>query len=70
MINLEGSPETQSLSIGIPVNDKIGVGLSIVNDIVQVYGGTLEIGVSKLGGAKIIVKLPGNPEQGQQVTES
>ncbi len=47
-----------------------GIGLSIVNDIVQVYGGTLEIGVSKLGGAKIIVKLPGNPEQGQQVTES
>ena len=35
-----------------------GIGLSIVNDIIQVYGGTLEIGVSKLGGAKITVQLP------------
>ena len=39
-INLEGSPETQSLSIGIPVNDKIGVGLSIVNDNVFVLNET------------------------------
>jgi two-component system sensor histidine kinase PhoQ len=37
-----------------------GIGLSIVNDIVHVYGGTLDIGTSKLGGAKIIVKLPGS----------
>ncbi len=37
-----------------------GIGLSIVNDIVQVYRGTLEIGTSKLGGAKIIVRLPGS----------
>ena len=36
-----------------------GIGLSIVNDIVQVYGGTLEIGSSKLGGARITVILPG-----------
>jgi type IX secretion system PorP/SprF family membrane protein len=35
-INLEGSPETQSMSLGIPVTDKIGVGLSIVNDKVFV----------------------------------
>ena len=39
-VNLEGSPETQSLSIGIPVNDKIGVGLSIVNDKVFVLNET------------------------------
>ena len=39
-INLDGSPETQSLSIGIPVNDKIGVGLSIVNDKVFVLNET------------------------------
>lgn len=37
-----------------------GIGLSIVNDIVQVYGGVLEIGASKLGGAKITVILPGH----------
>lgn len=39
-INLEGSPETQSMSIGIPINDKIGVGLSIVNDNVFVLNET------------------------------
>jgi len=39
-VNLEGSPETQSFSIGIPVNDKIGVGLSIVNDKVFVLNET------------------------------
>lgn len=39
-INLEGGPETQSLSIGIPVNDKIGVGLSIINDNVFVLNET------------------------------
>lgn len=31
-VNLEGSPETQSLSVGVPMNDKVGWGLSIVND--------------------------------------
>ena len=35
-VNLEGSPETQSLSVGIPMNDKVGWGLSIVNDEVFV----------------------------------
>ncbi len=39
-INIKGGPETQSLSIGIPVNDKIGVGLSIVNDNVFVLNET------------------------------
>lgn len=46
-----------------------GIGLSIVNDIVQVYGGTLEIGTSQLGGAKIIVKLPGSPEDALDTTD-
>jgi two-component system sensor histidine kinase PhoQ len=35
-----------------------GIGLSIVADIAQVYGGTLEIGVSELGGAAVNVCLP------------
>lgn len=35
-VNLDGSPETQSLSLGIPMNDKVGWGLSIVNDKVFV----------------------------------
>jgi two-component system sensor histidine kinase PhoQ len=37
-----------------------GIGLSIVNDVVHVYGGILDIGTSELGGAKITVKLPGH----------
>lgn len=35
-----------------------GIGLSIVNDIAQVYGGSLEIGTSALGGASVTVWLP------------
>ncbi|MDT8384248.1 MAG: ATP-binding protein [Gammaproteobacteria bacterium] len=35
-----------------------GIGLSIVNDIAQVYGGSLEIGTSALGGACVTVWLP------------
>jgi len=36
-----------------------GIGLSIVNDIVRVYGGVMEIDRSDLGGAKVSVWLPG-----------
>ena len=39
-VNLKGSPETQSLSVGIPMNDKVGWGLSIVNDNVFVLNET------------------------------
>jgi two-component system sensor histidine kinase PhoQ len=35
-----------------------GIGLSIVRDIVQVYGGTLEITSSDLGGAAVNIWLP------------
>ena len=35
-----------------------GIGLSIVADIAQVYGGNLEIGISELGGAAVNVWLP------------
>lgn len=35
-VNLDGSPTTQSLSFGKPINDKMGLGLSIVNDKVFV----------------------------------
>lgn len=35
-VNLDKSPETQTLSFGKPLNDKIGLGLSIVNDKVDV----------------------------------
>lgn len=35
-VNLEDSPETQSMSLGIPLNGKVGIGLSIVSDQVFV----------------------------------
>lgn len=39
-----------------------GIGLSIVRDIVQLYGGTLEIGESEMGGAAMHVWLPAGPK--------
>lgn len=35
-----------------------GIGLSIVKDIVQVYGGEVEIAVATLGGAAVKLRLP------------
>lgn len=35
-----------------------GIGLAVVQDIVRIYEGTLEIGSSPLGGARMIVYLP------------
>lgn len=47
-----------------------GIGLSIVNDIVRVYGGIMEIDRSQLGGAKVSVWLPGfQPQKMQRVTD-
>ena len=42
-----------------------GIGLSIVRDIVQVYGGTLEITRSQLGGAAINIWLPMHSAENQ-----
>jgi two-component system sensor histidine kinase PhoQ len=36
-----------------------GIGLSVAREIAAAYGGTLEIGESRLGGARICVRLPG-----------
>jgi two-component system sensor histidine kinase PhoQ len=35
-----------------------GLGLAIVTELVHAYGGTLEIGHSELGGARIFVRIP------------
>jgi two-component system sensor histidine kinase PhoQ len=35
-----------------------GIGLAVVKEIAESYGGTLEIGQSELGGAEIIVTIP------------
>jgi two-component system sensor histidine kinase PhoQ len=36
-----------------------GLGLSMVHDTVELYGGTLRIDSSPLGGARFVLKLPG-----------
>lgn len=36
-----------------------GLGLSIVSDLVEEYGGSLELGRSELGGLRVVVTLPG-----------
>jgi two-component system sensor histidine kinase PhoQ len=36
-----------------------GIGLTVAREIAQTYGGTLEIGESRLGGARLTVRLPG-----------
>jgi len=35
-IGLKGSPETQSLSFAKPINDKVGIGFTVVNDQVDI----------------------------------
>jgi len=45
-----------------------GIGLAVVKDIAQSYGGRLKIGRSALGGAEITVSIPpavSSPDQGQ-----
>ncbi|WP_370478272.1 PorP/SprF family type IX secretion system membrane protein [Tamlana flava] len=39
-VNLKGSPETRSFSLGIPMNDRVGWGLSVVNDEIFVLNET------------------------------
>jgi len=46
------SPENEFVS---------GVGLLIVQDIAELYDGTVETGNSTLGGAEIVVTLPAGP---------
>lgn len=36
-----------------------GIGLSVANGIVQLYGGKLEIAESDLGGALVVIRMPG-----------
>jgi two-component system sensor histidine kinase PhoQ len=36
-----------------------GIGLAVAREVAQAYGGTFEIGESRLGGASVTVRLPG-----------
>ena len=38
-----------------------GIGLSIVQDIVNLYGGSLDIAASQWGGVSVKVRLPSRP---------
>lgn len=59
-----GIPETQRdqvFSRGTRLDEQIdghGLGLGIVRDIVEVWGGVLQLQESELGGLKVLVELP------------
>lgn len=59
---IEDSATARVLARGVRADEKTpghGIGLAIVRDIVDAYGGTVEIGRSELGGAAVRVTLPG-----------
>lgn len=35
-----------------------GLGLAVVRQVVEAYGGTLELGSGEAGGARVVVTLP------------
>ena len=50
------------LQRGARADEKVpghGLGLAMVQDTVELYGGRLEIDTSPLGGARISLRLPG-----------
>lgn len=59
-----GIPETQRdqvFSRGTRLDEQIdghGLGLGIVRDIVEVWGGVLQLQESELGGLKVLIELP------------
>jgi two-component system sensor histidine kinase PhoQ len=40
-----------------------GLGLSMVHDTVELYGGSMQIDSSPLGGARFVLRLPGRLAQ-------
>ena len=51
----------QVLARGVRADDSVpgsGLGLAIVEDLVQLYGGSLQLGTSSLGGLKLELRLP------------
>ncbi len=61
-----GIPEarrTHVLERGARLDERVsgqGIGLSVVRELVGLNGGTIEIGTSALGGARVEVRLPPN----------
>jgi two-component system sensor histidine kinase PhoQ len=62
-----GIPEEQSLAVlgrGIRAGQRgdvpgQGIGLAVVREIVELYGGSVSIGRAPMGGAELQVRLPG-----------
>ncbi len=54
------SPSHGSRSEG---DNEHGLGLLIVQDIAELYGGSVHIGTSSMGGARVTVMLPGRVEE-------
>jgi two-component system sensor histidine kinase PhoQ len=56
------SERTHVLERGVRADESVagqGIGLSVAREIAAAYSGTLEIGESRLGGARLCVRLPG-----------
>ena len=59
---IDREKSSQVMQRGVRIDESTpghGIGLPMVRDILEAYGGTLEIGQSELGGAAIQIKLPG-----------
>ncbi|MSQ92385.1 MAG: hypothetical protein EXR87_05560 [Gammaproteobacteria bacterium] len=60
-----GIPPTERMRVlerGVRADESVagqGIGLSVARDIAAAYSGTLEIGESRIGGARVSVRLPG-----------
>jgi two-component system sensor histidine kinase PhoQ len=60
----QGIPEDkveQVLKRGVRVDERVsgqGIGLAVVRDIVEVYGGSISINTSSMGGSSISITLP------------
>jgi signal transduction histidine kinase len=57
----------RALQRGIRLDERVpgyGLGLSIVQDVVDLYGGEVRLGASELGGVRATIRFPG-PSQGR-----
>ncbi|WP_245832116.1 ATP-binding protein [Solemya velesiana gill symbiont] len=58
---IDGKDREQVLHRGNRVDQQVpgqGIGLSVAHEIIALYGGTLHISSSEMGGAMIVVALP------------
>ena len=59
---IEPAERTRVLERGARADESVagqGIGLSVAREIAAAYSGTLEIGDSRLGGARVSLRLPG-----------